>query len=55
MKILINYADKQYEPARKWNTLTGRYIARFDKVYEYKASNQIIATYFCFLVTPATR
>lgn len=23
MKILINYADKQYEPARKWNTLTG--------------------------------
>ena len=35
MKILINYADKQYEPARKWNTLTGRYIARFDKVYEY--------------------
>lgn len=28
MKILINYADKQYEPARKWNTLTGRYIAR---------------------------
>lgn len=28
-------ADKQYEPARKWNTLTGRYIARFDKVYEY--------------------
>lgn len=19
MKILINYADKQYEPARKWN------------------------------------
>lgn len=35
MKILINYADKQYEPARKWNTLTGRYIAGFDKVYEY--------------------
>lgn len=35
MKILINYADKQYEPARKWNTLTGRYIAKFDKVYEY--------------------
>ena len=34
MKILINYADKQYEPARKWNTLTGRYIARFDKVYK---------------------
>lgn len=27
MKILINYADKQYEPARKWNTLTGKYIA----------------------------
>jgi len=26
MKILINYADKQYEPARKWNTLTGRYM-----------------------------
>lgn len=26
MKILINYADKQYEPARKWNTLTGKYI-----------------------------
>ena len=22
---------------------------------KYKASNQIIATYFCFLVTPATR
>lgn len=31
MKILINYADKQYEPARKWNTLTGRYIARLIK------------------------
>ena len=35
MKILINYADKQYEPARKWNTLTGKYIAKFDKVYHY--------------------
>lgn len=35
MKILINYADKQYEPARKWNTLTGKYIAKFDKVYEF--------------------
>lgn len=23
MKILINYADKQYEPARKWNKLVG--------------------------------
>ena len=36
MKILINYADKQYEPARKWNTLTGRYIARFDKVFKFR-------------------
>lgn len=35
MKILINYADKRYEPARKWNTFTGRHIARFDKVYEF--------------------
>ena len=35
MKILINYADKQYEPARKWNTLTGRYIARFDNCLLY--------------------
>ena len=26
MKILINYADKQYEPDRKWNTLTGKYM-----------------------------
>lgn len=35
MKILINYADKQYEPARKWNTLTGKYITKFDKIYEF--------------------
>ena len=35
MKILINYADKRYEPARKWNTWTGRHIAHFDKVCEF--------------------
>ena len=29
MKILINYADKQYEPARKWNTLTGGACGRW--------------------------
>ena len=50
MKILINYADKQYEPARKWNTLTGRYIARFDKVYEY-TPNDIDQSFANYITT----
>lgn len=36
MNILINYADSKYEPARKWNTRTGRLLGKFDKIYEFK-------------------
>lgn len=35
MKILINYADLKYQPSRKWNSLTGKYIANFDKIYSF--------------------
>ena len=35
MKILINYANEEYRKAQKWNTWTGRHIARFDKIYEF--------------------
>ncbi len=33
--ILINYADRLYEPARKWNSWTGKYVAKFDKIYSF--------------------
>ena len=36
MNILINYADSKYESARKWNTCTGRWIGKFDRIYEFK-------------------
>lgn len=35
MKILINYADKQYEPARKWNTLTGNILPNLIKYMNF--------------------
>jgi hypothetical protein len=35
MNILVNYANKDYESARKWNTITGRLFGRFDLVHEY--------------------
>lgn len=35
MKILINYADSKYEQSRRWNSFTGKHIAKFDKVYEF--------------------
>ena len=34
MYILVNYADAKYNPARKWNSFTGKYIAKFDKIIE---------------------
>lgn len=36
MNILINYADSKYETARKWNSRTGRWFGKFDKIYEFK-------------------
>lgn len=36
MNILINYADLKYEPARRWNSRTGRWFGRFDKIYEFR-------------------
>lgn len=35
MKILINYADLKYQPSRRWNSLTGKYIAKFDKIFSF--------------------
>ena len=35
MEILINYADTKYEQSRWWNSFTGKYIAKFDKIYEF--------------------
>lgn len=35
MNILYNYADKKYRQAQWLNTLTGKYIAHFDKVFEF--------------------
>lgn len=35
MKILINYSDSKFERSRRWNTFSGKYIAKFDKVYEF--------------------
>lgn len=39
MKILINYANAKYNPARKWNTRTGRWVAKFDKIYAFGPKN----------------
>lgn len=35
MKILINYADEKYKKTQKFNTWTGKHIAKFDKVYSF--------------------
>lgn len=35
MKVLINYANDKYKRAQKFNTRTGKYIAKFDKVYSF--------------------
>lgn len=35
MKVLINYADFKYQPSRKWNSLSGKYIAKFDKIFSF--------------------
>lgn len=51
MNILINYADEKYSQTRKWNSLTGKYIAKFDKIiecspdkidYQFKENNKNI-------------
>jgi len=39
MNILINYADKKYRPTQKFNSWTGKYIAKFDKVIEFTDSD----------------
>ena len=36
MKILINYANPKFEKARRLNSWTGRHIAHFDKVCEFR-------------------
>lgn len=35
MKILINYADKNYKKAQQLNSWTGKHIAKFDKIYSF--------------------
>lgn len=35
MKILINYADEKYKKTQKFNSWTGKHIAKFDKVYSF--------------------
>lgn len=39
MKILINYADEKYKNTQKFNSWSGKYIAKFDKVVEYSPSD----------------
>lgn len=39
MKVLINYADNKYKKTQKVNSWTGKYIAKFDKVYSYGPSD----------------
>lgn len=45
MKVLINYANEAYRQAQKWNTWTGKHIARFDKVFEFTPKD--IADEYC--------
>lgn len=33
------YANKKYEHSRWWNSFTGRYIAKFDKIYEFSPND----------------
>ncbi|WP_127579951.1 hypothetical protein [Paenibacillus koleovorans] len=35
MKILINYADEKYKRTQKFNSWTGKYIGKLDKVYSF--------------------
>lgn len=35
MKILINYANEKYRKTQRFNSWTGKYIGRFDKIIEY--------------------
>lgn len=35
MKILVNYANDKYKKTQQINSLTGKYIGKFDKVYSY--------------------
>ena len=35
MNILITYADKKYQNARKWNAFIGKHIAKFEKIYAF--------------------
>ncbi|NIK69238.1 hypothetical protein FHT67_002675 [Paenibacillus sp. BK720] len=35
MRVLINYADQKYRRTQRFNSFTGRLIAKFDKVIEY--------------------
>lgn len=35
-KILINYADQKYNPARRWNSISGKIYGGFDVVYQFK-------------------
>lgn len=39
MKILINYANIEYDSARKWNTYSGHHIAKFDKIYTFSPND----------------
>lgn len=35
MNVLINYADINYRNSQNWNIWTGKYIAKFDKIYAF--------------------
>lgn len=35
MNVLINYADNNYASAQRWNSWTGRHIAKFDKIFAF--------------------
>jgi hypothetical protein len=38
-KILISFADKKFRSGQKLLSLSGRFIAKFDKIYEYNESD----------------
>lgn len=35
MKVLVNYANDKYKQSQRFNTWTGRHIAKFDKVFSF--------------------
>lgn len=39
MNILINYADENFRSAQRWNTITGKILGHFSKVYEFGPSD----------------